>query len=73
MRNLLEKYFSRGQYVEIIYLSKSSEMSKRRVKILQVQDNSFQGYCFKRKAKRTFLIINVLAIAPVSQKESKVI
>ena len=73
MRILLEKYFSRGQHVELIYLSKSSEISRRRVKILKVQDNSFQAYCFKRKAKRTFLITNVLAIAPVSQKESKVI
>lgn len=73
MRVSLEKYFSRGQYVELIYLSKSNEISRRRVKILKVQDNSFQGYCFKRKAKRTFLITNVLAIAPVSQKESKVI
>lgn len=73
MRILLEKYFSRGQNIELIYLSKSNEISKRRVKILKVQDNSFQAYCFNRKAKRTFLITNVLAIAPVSQKESKVI
>ncbi|TQR14154.1 transcriptional regulator [Psychrobacillus soli] len=73
MRDLLEKYFIRGQNIELIYLSKSNEISKRRVKILNVQENSFQVYCFKRKAKRTFLLMNVLAIAPVSQKESKVI
>ena len=73
MRIMLEKYFNRGQHVELIYLSKSNEISRRRVKILKVQDSSFQAYCFKKKAKRTFLITNVLAIAPVSPKESKVI
>lgn len=53
MRIFLEKYFSRSQIVELMYISQSGEISKRRVKILKIQGDSFQGYCFKRNAKRT--------------------
>lgn len=73
MRILLEKYFSRDQIVEIMYFSKAGEVSKRRVKIINIQDDAFQGYCFKRNAKRTFLIENVLACVPVVKRERDVI
>lgn len=73
MRILLEKYFSRDQIVEIMYFSKAGEVSRRRVKIIKIQGDSFQGYCFKRKAKRTFLIENVLACVPVVKRERDVI
>ncbi|UAW07782.1 putative transcriptional regulator [Psychrobacillus phage PVJ1] len=73
MRILLEKYFGRGQIVELMYLSKSGEISKRRVKVINIQGDSFQAFCFKRNAKRTFLIDNVLACVPVNRKERGVI
>lgn len=73
MRVLLEKYFSRNQLVELIYLSKSGEISKRKVKIIKIQGDSFQVYCFIRNAKRSFLINNVLAIVPLIRKERDVI
>ncbi|TQR14612.1 transcriptional regulator [Psychrobacillus lasiicapitis] len=59
--------------MELIYLSRTGEMSKRKVKILKIQGDSFQAYCFKRKAKRIFLIDNVLACVPVINKEKDVI
>lgn len=73
MRILLEKYFSRGQLMELMYLSRTGEMSKRKVKILKIQGDSFQAYCFMRNAKRIFLIDNVLACVPVTKKERDVI
>lgn len=73
MRILLEKYFGRGQIVELMYLSRSGEISKRSVKVIKIQGDSFQVYCFKRNAKRPFLIDNVLALVPVMQKETMVI
>ncbi|MFF2752798.1 transcriptional regulator [Psychrobacillus sp. NPDC058041] len=73
MRVLLEKYFSRGQIIELMYLSKSGEVSKRRVKIIKIHQESFQAYCFSRNAKRTFLIENVLALVPVKHRERGVI
>ena len=35
--------------------------------------DTFIEYCFTRHAKRTFLIQNVLAVAPIKQYEHKVI
>lgn len=69
---LLKKYFSRGQIVELMYLLKSGEMSKRRVKVIKLQGDSFQAYCIIRNAKRTYLIDNVLACVPITRKEKDV-
>lgn len=73
MRILSEEHFSRGQIVELMYHSMSGEISKRRVKVIKIQCDSFQAYCFLRNAKRTFLIENVLAYVPVINKERSVI
>lgn len=73
MRILLEKYFSRGQIVELMYLSMSGTISKRIVKVLKINDDYFQAYCFMKNAKRTFRIENVLACFPVKNNERDVI
>ncbi|WP_391209185.1 transcriptional regulator [Psychrobacillus sp. L4] len=73
VRVLLDMYFSCGQIVVLMYLSKSGEISKRNVKVIKIQGESFQAYCFKRNAKRTFLIDNVLALVPVILKERNLI
>ena len=65
----LERYLNRGWIVELMYLSRIGEMSKRRVQIIKIQGEVFQAYCFKRNSKRTFLIENVLALVPVIPRE----
>lgn len=65
MRKDLEKYINRGWIVELMYLSKAGEISKRKVKILKVEGDIFRAYCFKQNAKRTFRIDHVLALAPI--------
>lgn len=62
-----------GQIVDVMYMAKNGEVTKRRLKIIKMQGESFQAYCFLRKTKRTFLIDNVLALIPVRAKESAVI
>lgn len=69
VRSELVNYFKHGWMVEIMYLSKTGEISKRKVKIIKFQGELFHGYCFKQNAKRTFLIDNVLAVVPVFPKE----
>lgn len=69
MRNDIVKYTNRGWVVELMYLSKAGEISKRKVKILEVHKDIFQAYCFTKKAKRTFLIDHVLALVPVIPQE----
>lgn len=69
VRSKLVKYFKKELMVELVYFSKTSEISKRKVKIIKFQGELFHAYCFKQHAKRTFLIDNVLAVAPVFPKE----
>ncbi|WP_342537380.1 transcriptional regulator [Sporosarcina sp. FSL K6-3508] len=73
MRKTLERAVSFGEVLEMMYLAKDGSISKRKIKVLQVGDNSFRAYCFLRKSKRTFLIENVLAAVPITQRESAVI
>ena len=62
-----------GQIVDVMYISKSGEVTKRRIKILKLYGESFHAYCFLRNTKRTFLIDSVLALIPVEHKENMVI
>jgi hypothetical protein len=54
----------------MMYIAKSGEITKRRIKVLKVDNDSFKAYCF---SKHTFIINNVLALKPVVQKEREVI
>ena len=73
MKESLSKSMHYGQIVEVMYISNSGEITKRRIKVLKLQGDSFQAYCFLRKTKRTFKVNNVLALIPVERKESRVI
>ncbi|MFF2796049.1 transcriptional regulator [Lysinibacillus xylanilyticus] len=63
----------RNQIMNMMYLAKSGEVSKRNINIIKIAGNSFQAYCFTKQAKRTFTINNVLAIVPVLHKEREVV
>ncbi|MER2058814.1 MAG: transcriptional regulator [Niallia sp.] len=73
MRDQLVKALQHNQIVNMMYLAQSGEITKRRIKIIKIVGNTFQAYCFVRRAKRTFLIDNVLAIIPVVERERDVI
>ncbi|WP_054768401.1 hypothetical protein [Lysinibacillus parviboronicapiens] len=73
MKQQLVKAMQRGQLMNMMYVSKSGEITKRRVKIIKVVGDSFTAFCFTRQAKRTFIINNVLAIVPVVRKERGVV
>lgn len=73
MKESLLKSMRYGQIVNVMYISKCGEITKRQLKVLKVMGESFQAYCFLRNTKRTFLIDNVLALIPVEHKEKHVI
>lgn len=73
MKEQLIKAMQYKQLVTIMYISKSGEIAKRRVKILKMEGDKFQAYCIVRQAKRTFIINNVLAVLPIIGKEKKII
>lgn len=62
-----------GGILEMMYLAKDGSVSQRRIKVLQVEGELFRAYCFLRKAKRKFLINNVLALDPVIKRERDVV
>lgn len=73
MRKTLERAVRFGESLEVMYMAKDGSISKRRIKVLHMHKDTCVAYCFLRKAKRTFLIDNVLAAVPVLEKERLVI
>ncbi len=58
----------RKQLIDIMYISKSGEITKRTVKVTKVEESTFTAYCFGKRASRTFLLSNVLSFLPVKGK-----
>lgn len=73
MKEQLIKAMQYHQLVTIMYLSKSGEITKRRVKLIKISGDKFQAFCFMKHAKRTFIIDNVLAVLPVTRNEREAI
>mgnify|MGYP001170033289 CR=1 FL=1 len=73
MRNELLKCMHKNQLAELIYISHDGTITKRRVKVYKVYEQYFQGYCFLRRATRTFNYNNILALVPVIEKERMVV
>jgi len=55
-----------NRLVDIIYIDKAGQLTKRRLRILKYDDNLLVAYCFTRRSIRTFNIENILAITPVT-------
>lgn len=62
-----------NQIVNMMYVSKNGDITKRQVSIVRLIGDSFQAYCFSRPAKRTFLINNVLAVIPIIKNERSIV
>ncbi|WP_397537894.1 transcriptional regulator [Rummeliibacillus pycnus] len=73
MEEQLIKAMQYHQLLTIMYMSKTGEITKRRVKVIKVVSDKFQAFCFLKHEKRTFIIANVLAVLPVTYKERNVI
>lgn len=73
MKQQITKALKEQQMVEMMYIAKDGTITKRRIKVFKITGDTFQAYCFTRHAKRTFLVANVLAIAPPRRYERRVI
>ncbi|WP_025114549.1 hypothetical protein [Lysinibacillus fusiformis] len=73
MKEQLIKAMQRDQLLNMMYMAKDGNLSKRRIKIIKIIGDSFQAYCFARQAKRTFMIDSVLAVVPISHKDRSVV
>ncbi|MDX1701343.1 MAG: hypothetical protein R3250_12040 [Melioribacteraceae bacterium] len=73
VKDSILKSMQRGQIVNVMYMAMNGEVTMRRLKVIKIHGESFQAYCFLRNTKRTFKVDNVLALIPVTRKESAVI
>ncbi|WP_107841934.1 transcriptional regulator [Metasolibacillus meyeri] len=73
MRDQLIKAMKYSQLIDVMYIARDSKISKRRVRIIKITGDTVQVYCFNKRAKRTFIIDNVLAVAPIIKSERRVI
>ncbi|KGR77430.1 hypothetical protein [Ureibacillus sinduriensis] len=73
MKQQLLKVMQRNQLIDLMYIAKSGEVTKRRIKVINVTAESFSAYCFLKRNIRTFKIQSVLALLPVFRKEREVI
>jgi len=62
-----------NQFLNMIYMDSDGGITKRRVKAFKVAEDSFQAYCYLLGSKWTFKIENVLALVPVTPRESEAV
>ena len=73
MRKQLMKSMEYNESLDMMYVDGKGQISKRKIKVLQIGEVSFRAYCHMRETNRTFTIDNVLALVPVVRKERMVI
>lgn len=69
MQHELQKYSASGQLVEIIYLDRYGQTTKRTLRLHAVEEQSVKAYCLSRRAYRVFKIENILAIYPAAAEK----
>ncbi|MBS4172602.1 hypothetical protein [Bacillus sp. FJAT-49736] len=71
MKGILLRALETGARLEMIYVSNKNEITQRKIKVLSVEIDSFRAFCYLRKEQRTFMLKNVLSIAPERVKYKK--
>jgi len=64
-----EKLMKYSGQLEMIYMTNEGTISQRRIKIIRVNKEVLQAYCYLRGANRTFRIENILALVPINSKK----
>jgi len=70
---ILEKAIKYNQLINMVYMSKEGQITKRKIKVLNLDKEQLHAFCFLRQEKRTFNINNILALEPVYTKRNMVI
>ncbi|ELK39017.1 hypothetical protein D478_26334 [Brevibacillus agri BAB-2500] len=65
----LQRYLAAGQLVDVIYLDRYGQTSKRTLRLRAIVGNRVKAFCLARSAPRIFAIDNILAIYPADQKK----
>lgn len=65
MSKQLQRAIAQKQQIQIIYLGRTGQATKRIIRPLELAGDRLKAYCLARKAPRVFAIANILAIQPV--------
>ncbi|RWR06763.1 hypothetical protein D4N35_013960 [Siminovitchia fortis] len=68
MNSLLKRAAGSRQRLEMIYINKSGQLSQRIIKVIAVTDSAIKAYCYHKRQFRTFLLSNILSVAPARQR-----
>ncbi|MFC7366465.1 MULTISPECIES: WYL domain-containing protein [Bhargavaea] len=71
MHGLLMKCMKRHQLADMIYIGSDGSITKRRVRLLRLREDSVTAYCFLRQERRTFKIDRILSVRPVYGHEKQ--
>ncbi|WP_424765843.1 hypothetical protein [Paenibacillus sp. sgz302251] len=67
----LEKWLNMiGCVVDVIYMSKKGQFTKRRLRVISVRDGYVRAFCLSSGAQRVFLLENILAAERVNRNAS---
>jgi predicted DNA-binding transcriptional regulator YafY len=58
---MLKKAFKSGKHVQIIYMDQKQRITQRWIKIIHLDENQVEAYCYLRKAPRRFERSQILA------------
>jgi predicted DNA-binding transcriptional regulator YafY len=67
----IKKHLKHQENVEMIYVSGENKITKRIVRILNVNEQEIIGYCYLRRNVRTFKVERILAVYPFKDFRSK--
>ncbi|MDQ0205259.1 WYL domain-containing protein [Alkalicoccobacillus murimartini] len=68
--SFLTKSCLQKNLIELIYLSKSNQMTHRIITADKLSNGLLTGYCHQRKQIRRFSVDRILSVLPVQQKEA---
>ncbi|MGA9290413.1 MAG: WYL domain-containing protein [Anaerobacillus sp.] len=67
MMRLMKKSLLNKEAIEMIYLSKDSIISQRRVTLLDIKEDEVRGFCHLRRSVRTFKLERILSVYPLKE------
>ncbi|MBO8162360.1 MAG: WYL domain-containing protein [Brevibacillus sp.] len=70
MQRDLERCLANNQLVEIIYMDRRGQTSKRVLRLYAIEGDKVKAYCFTRRANRVFTLTNILAVLPVRMNDA---
>ncbi|OUZ12008.1 hypothetical protein [Bacillus pumilus] len=65
MNYLLKQSLQQQISIEMIYMKKNGECTKRKIIVQRQTDQLIQAYCLSKKTMRTFRKDCILALAPI--------